>query len=67
MRLVGVAAFDLGEAVAAGEAHQLDLFDAPREEHDERLDRTLDVVHERFGDGALTRARHLDRGSRARH
>ena len=67
VRLVGVAAFDLGEAGDAGEVHQLDLFDAPREEHDERLDRTLDVVHERFGEAALTRARHLDRGSRPRH
>ena len=27
---------------------------------DGRLDRTLDVVHERFGEGVLTRARHLD-------
>ena len=68
VRLVGVAAFDLLEGGdAAGEVHQLDLFDAPREEHDERLDRTLDVVHERFGEGALTRARHLDPGSRTGH
>ena len=68
VRLVGVAAFDLREGGdAAGEVHQLDLFDSPREEHDERLDRTLDVVHERFGEGALTRARHLDRGSRPGH
>ena len=27
---------------------------------DGRLDRTLDVVHERFGEGVLTRARRLD-------
>ena len=67
VRLVGVAAFDLGEDGDAGDVHQLDLFDAPREEHDERLDRTLDVVHERFGEAALTRARHLDRGSRSGH
>ncbi len=65
VRLVGVAAFDLREDDDnADEVHQLDLFDAPREGHDERLDRTLDVVHERFGEGALTRARHLDRGAR---
>ena len=64
VRLVGVAAFDLREGGDAGEDHQLDLFDAPREEHDKRLDRTLDVVHERFGEAALTRARHLDCGSR---
>ena len=59
VRLVGVAAFELRES-GGGETHQLDLFDAPHREHDERLDRTLDVVHERFGEGALTRARHLD-------
>ena len=58
VRLVGVAAFELRES-GGGETHQLDLFDAPHREHDERLDRTLDVVHERFGEGALTRARHL--------
>ena len=62
VRLVGIAAFELHDG--GGEVHQFDLFDAPREEHDERLDRTLDVVHERFGESALTRARHLDRGSR---
>ncbi|MDE0457322.1 MAG: DNA polymerase IV [Chromatiales bacterium] len=67
VRLVGVAAFDLREGDGAGELHQLDLFDAPREEHDARLDRTLDVVHERFGEAALTRARHLDRGSGPKH
>ena len=58
VRLVGVAAFELRES-GGGETHQLDLFDAPHREHDERLDRTLDVVHERFGEDALTRARHL--------
>ena len=63
VRLVGVAAFDLREG-GGGEVHQLDLFDAAHEEHDERLDRTLDVVHERFGEGALTRARHLNRSDR---
>ena len=67
VRLVGVAAFDLREGGDAGEVHQLDLFDAPREAHDERLDQTLDVVHERFGEGALTRARHLGRGPRPGH
>ena len=64
VRLVGVAAFDFREG-GGDEVHQLDLFDAAHEEHDERLDRTLDVVHERFGEGALTRARHLNRGDRA--
>ena len=61
VRLVGVAAFELREG-GAGEAEQLDLFDAPREEHDERLDRTLDAVRRRFGERALARARSLDRG-----
>ena len=65
VRLVGVAAFEIEEG-GGGDFRQLDLFDAPRGEHDERLDRTLDVVHERFGAGALTRARHLD-ASRRRH
>ena len=60
VRLVGVAAFELCEG-EAGEAEQLDLFDAPREEHDERLDRTLDSVRKRFGEQALTRARNLPR------
>ena len=60
VRLVGVAAFELCEG-DAGEAEQLDLFDAPREERDERLDRTLDAVRRRFGEQALTRARNLAR------
>ena len=63
VRLVGVSAFELRDG-GDDHVHQLDLFDAPREAHDERLDRTLDMVHERFGEGALTRARHLGRGSR---
>ena len=46
------------------EARGLDPIGDVRE-HDRRLDRTLDVVHERFGEGALTRARHLDAGSRS--
>ena len=65
VRLVGVAAFDLREA-DGGPHRQLGLFDAPHREHDERLDRTLDVVHERFGEGALTRARHLEASPRSR-
>ena len=63
IRLVGVAAFELGEG-DGGEAEQLDLFEAPRTVHDERLDRTLDAVRKRFGDRALTRARNLDRDRR---
>ena len=67
VRLVGVAAFELREGGGVDDVRQLDLFDAPKAEHDERLDRTLDVVHERFGEGALTRARHLAPGPRPRH
>ena len=63
VRLVGVAAFELREGDGS-EAEQLDLFDAPRNVHDERLDRTLDAVRKRFGKQALTRGRNLDRGSR---
>ena len=59
VRLVGCAVFEL-HAGDGGRIDQLDLFEAPRKEHDERLDRTLDEVHERFGERALTRARHLD-------
>ena len=59
IRLVGVAAFELGEG-DGGEAEQLDLFEAPRNVHDERLDRTVDAVRKRFGVQALTRARNLD-------
>ena len=66
VRLVGVAAFELQES-GGGEIHQLDLFDARHETHDEQLDRTLDVVHERFGEDALTRARHLAREPRSGH
>ena len=59
VRLVGCAVFELHEG-DGGRIDQLDLFEAPHTEHDERLDRTLDEVHERFGERALTRARHLD-------
>ena len=62
VRLVGCAAFELRDGNGGGKC-QLDLFEAPRGEHDARLDRTLDVVHERFGTGAVIRARHLEPGS----
>ena len=65
VRLVGVAAFDLREG-SGGEGVQIDLFEAPRETRDDRLDRTLDAVRKRFGVGTLTRARQLDRDSRPR-
>ena len=59
VRLVGVAAFDFDE-FAGGEARQLDLFGSPLESHDDRLDLTVDAVHDRFGEAALTRARQLE-------
>ena len=64
VRLVGVAVFDFHEGTR-GEGEQLELFDAPSRAHDERIDRTVDAVRKRFGDGALTRARNLDRDPRA--
>lgn len=56
VRLVGVAAFELE---GSGEGDQLDLFEAPHAVRDERLDRTLDAVRERFGERAVTRARNI--------
>jgi hypothetical protein len=37
------------------EAGQLDLFEAPAQHRDERLDRVLDRVRSRFGEAALHR------------
>lgn len=58
-RLIGVAAFELE---AAHRETQLDLL-APGDERTERLDRMLDQVAERFGPGAVRRARDLERGT----
>jgi DNA polymerase-4 len=52
-RLVGVAAFELG---GVDEATQLDLL-APTAVRAERLEAALDAVEERFGVGAVQRAR----------
>jgi len=51
VRLIGLTAINLTDA------QQLTLFDAPQR-HD-RLARSIDVVRERFGDRAITRARLL--------
>jgi DNA polymerase IV len=51
VRLVGVTAISLGDA------QQLTLFDSPP--RSERLTRSIDIVRERFGDRAITRARLL--------
>lgn len=58
-RLIGLAAFDLEPA---GDASQLDLLGGVRLRND-RLDRVLDEVAERFGPGAVRRARDLERGT----
>ncbi len=51
VRLIGVTAIGLSDA------QQLTLFDAPPRR--ERLTRSIDVVRQRFGEGAITRARLL--------
>ena len=51
VRLVGLTAINLTDA------QQLTLFDAPG--RTDRLNRSIDVVRERFGDRAITRARLL--------
>ena len=51
VRLVGLTAISLSDA------QQLTLFGAP--ERSDRLTRSIDAVRDRFGDGAITRARLL--------
>ncbi|MGQ0606983.1 MAG: DNA polymerase IV [Chloroflexota bacterium] len=51
VRLIGLTAISLSAA------QQLTLFGAP--EREDRLARSIDAVRERFGDGAITRARLL--------
>jgi DNA polymerase IV len=51
VRLIGLTAISLTST------QQLTLFDAP--EREDRLARSIDAVRERFGDGAITRARLL--------
>jgi hypothetical protein len=51
VRLIGLAAISLTDA------QQMTLFDAP--ERSERLTHSIDVVRERFGERAITRARLL--------
>ncbi len=52
VRLIGLTAISLSDA------QQLTLFDAVADRTD-RLNRSIDVVRERFGEGAITRARLL--------
>lgn len=49
VRLLGVGVSSLEDA------SQLDLFDAPAAERDEKLDHVLDQLRSRFGDGAVRR------------
>jgi DNA polymerase-4 len=56
IRLVGLAAFDLG---GGGRPVQEDLFAGPVRQRQGRLDRTLDQVRARFGAGAVRRASEL--------
>jgi DNA polymerase IV len=49
VRLLGVGVSSLEDAA------QLDLFDAPAQQRDERLDRVLDQLRGRFGDRAVRR------------
>lgn len=58
VRLVGLTAINLTDA------QQLTLFDAPG--RTDRLNRSIDVVRERFGDRAITRARLLTERPRRR-
>ena len=51
VRLIGLTAISLTDA------QQLTLFGAP--ERKDRMARSIDAVRERFGDGAITRARLL--------
>jgi len=58
VRLIGLTAINLSDA------QQLTLFDAS--ERSDRLTRSIDVVRERFGDRAITRARLLTERPRRR-
>jgi DNA polymerase IV len=53
-RLVGIAAYDL--AGPERDDRQLELFPNARHERTRRLERAVDAVRERFGDGALVKA-----------
>ncbi len=51
-RLVGLAAFDLSSSV---DGSQVQLFAGPGEEKDRSLDRSLDIIEQRFGRKAVKR------------
>jgi len=52
MRLVGIAAFNLGPV--SGRQRQGELFEDERREQTRALERLVDAIRERFGDGAVT-------------
>lgn len=56
-RLVGVAAFHL---TSTGAGSQTELFQDPDRERDRRLDRTLDVLQQKFGSDSVTRGARED-------
>jgi DNA polymerase-4 len=57
VRLLGVGVSDLQSE------RQSDLFDGPLPDHGSRLDSAVDGIRGRFGEGLLTRASRLPRGS----
>ena len=59
IRLVGLAAYDLGDGAKAA---QEDLFAGPERRRQASLDRTLDQVRAKFGAGAVRRASDLAEG-----
>jgi len=62
MRLVGLAAYELGGADSPAQG---ELFEDQARARARRLDRALDEVLDRFGDDALVRAEDLERGRSA--
>lgn len=52
IRLIGIKV----DKLATREKQQLSLFDTPRNEKQQRLDKTLDKLKERYGYGVVTRA-----------
>ena len=57
VRLIGVGVAHF----VTGEGRQLDLFNEPKESG-RQLDRTMDEIRDRFGESAIVRGEHSDRG-----
>lgn len=56
IRLVGLACFKLVEESAAVPATQVGIFESPARRRREQLERALDAVQQKFGQGAVRRA-----------